>query len=135
MSKVKALPGAFPLHENRDFVTESEWVIFKLLCRPLNTFADDNAETLSETTGGQVTPERCDELIRTVRIHRLPGLGSWISRLLAQAGLSDTDLRTLPAGEITAAVNAKAGYAICNEATTRAIDALQLQWRGSEEEA
>ena len=132
MNNVQALPGAFPLHEDRDFLSESEWVIFKLLCRPVESFADDNAEALSAATGHQVSKERCDELIRIVRISQLQGLGTWISRLLAEAGFNDMDLREAKAESITAGVNEKAGYNLCNEATTRAMQALQLQWKGAE---
>jgi len=132
MHNVQALPGTFPLHENRDFLSESEWVIFKLLCKPVDSLAEADAQTLSEATGNQVSPERCDELIRIVRISQLQGLGSWIARLLAEAGFSDTDLRDRNAAEITDGINAKAGYNICNEATTRALHALQLQWKGAE---
>ncbi|MDX8406973.1 MAG: hypothetical protein R8L58_01160 [Mariprofundaceae bacterium] len=132
MSKIQSLPGAFPLHEDRDFISESEWVIFKLLCRPIDSFAKANAEELSQATGGQVSVERCDELIRIVRIKALPELGSWIARLFAEAGMSDTDIRELPAAEITARINTKSGYPLCNEATTRALAALQLKWRGAE---
>ncbi len=131
MHKVQALPGVFPLHENRDFLSESEWVIFKLLCKPVDSLAEENAESLSAATGNQVSPERCDELIRIVRISQLPGLGSWIARLLAKAGFNDTDLRNHDAVEITDSINAKAGYNICNEATTRALQTLQLQWKGA----
>ncbi|GAV19868.1 hypothetical protein MMIC_P0826 [Mariprofundus micogutta] len=132
MNNVKAFPGTFPLHEDRDFLSESEWVIFKLLCKPVDGIGEENAQELSEATGNQVTVERCNELIRIVRISRLQGLGSWISRLFAEAGFSDTDLRLLDAGQLTSAVNGKAGYNICNEATTRALHALQLQWKGAE---
>jgi len=135
MTQVQALPGAFPLHEDRDFLSESEWVIFKLLCRPVDTLAAAEADELSAATGGQVSPARCDELIRIVRIKSLPGLGSWIARLMAEAGLSDADVRELPADEITARINRKAGYPICNDATTRALAALQLQWRGAAADA
>ncbi len=130
MNNMQTLPGVFPLHEDRDFISESEWVIFKLLCRPIESFVDDSAEALSAATGHQVTAKRCDELIRIVRIHSLSGLGSWISRLFAEAGLSDEDVRLLSAEEVTGRVNAKAGYNLCNEATTRALTALQLQWKG-----
>jgi len=126
------MPGAFPLHEDREFLSESEWVIFKLICRPLESFADADAAELSAATGGQVSPERCDQLIRTVRIAQLEGLGSWIARLFAEAGFSDEDIRRQDAGTITAAINKKAGYNICNEATRRALHALQLQWRGAD---
>lgn len=132
MSNVKAFPGTFPLHEDRNFLAESEWVIFKLLCRPVDSFAEDDPESLSVATGSQVTPARCDELIRIVRINQLAGIGSWISRIFAQAGLNDSDIRELAAATITDRVNAKAGYKICNEATTRALAQLQLQWKGAE---
>lgn len=132
MHKVQALPGAFPLHENRDFLSESEWVIFKLLCKPVDSLAEEDAQSLSVATGNQVSPERCDELIRIVRISQLPGLGTWIARLLAEAGFSDTHLRNSSAAHITDSINKKAGYHICNEATTRALQALQLQWKGAE---
>ena len=132
MSNVKAFPGTFPLHEDHNFLTESEWVIFKLLCRPVESFAEDDPEELSVATGNQVTPTRCDELIRIVRIQQLSGIGSWISRIFAEAGLNDSDIRELPAEEITTRVNDKAGYNICNEATTRALAQLQLQWKGAQ---
>lgn len=131
MNKVQALPGAFPLHEDRNFLSESEWVIFKLLCKPVDSIAAEDAQALSTATGNQVSVARCDELIRIVRIAQLQGLGSWISRLFAEAGLSDADLRNRDASEITGKVNAKAGYHICNDATTRALHALQLQWKGA----
>jgi len=131
MNNVQALPGAFPLHEDRNFLSESEWVIFKLLCKPLDAFTDEDPEELSAATGNQVSVQRCDELIRIVRIEQLPGLGSWIARLLAEAGFSDADLRNRDAAELTNAINAKAGYNICNEATTRALGALQMQWKGA----
>jgi len=131
MNKVQALPGAFPLHEDRNFLSESEWVIFKLLCRPVDSLGEEDAEALSISTGNQVSVQRCDELIRIVRILQLPGLGSWIARLLAEAGFSDADIREKDAAEITQGINAKAGYQICNDATTRALGALQLQWKGA----
>ena len=132
MNKVQALPGAFPLHEDRDFLSESEWVIFKLLCKPVDSIAEEKPESLSEATGNQVTVARCDTLIRLVRISQLQGLGSWIARLMAEAGFSETDLRNKAASEITAGINTRAGYPICNDATTRALQALQLQWKGAE---
>ncbi len=109
MNKVQALPGAFPLHEDRNFLKESEWVIFKLLCRPVESFTEANAEELSAATGHQVTPERCAELISIVRIQQLPGLGSWISRLFAETGFSDNEVRDLPAHQITEQLNEKNG--------------------------
>jgi hypothetical protein len=131
MNKVQALPGTFPLHEKRNFLSESEWVIFKLLCRPVESFAQTDAEELSIATGHQVSPERCEELIRIVRIQQLPGLGSWIARLFAETGFSENEIRDLPASQITERLNGKLGYKLCNDATTRALAALQLQWKGS----
>jgi len=130
MSKVQALPGAFPLHEDRNFLSESEWVIFKLLCKPVESFVDENAEALSLATGHQVSVSRCNILIRTVRINQLHGLGSWISRLLAEAGFSDDDVRNQEASQIIDGVNTKAKYSICNDATLRALHKLQLEWKG-----
>jgi len=131
MSKVQALPGVFPLHEDRNFISESEWVIFKLLCKPVDSFALEDAEELSTATGNQVTVSRCDELIRTVRITRLDGLGSWISRLIAESGFNDADVRNRDADEIIDGVNRKVRYPICNEATARALHKLQLEWKGA----
>ena len=129
MSNVRALPGAFPLHENREFLSESEWVIFKLLCRPVESFAECDAEELSQATGGQVSEARCDQLIRIVRIQRLPGLGSWIARIMAETGFSDSDLCRVPASEIAGQINRKMGYPLLGDATIRALAALQLQWK------
>jgi len=131
-AEVRALPGAFPLHEDREFLKESEWVILKLLCRPVETLADADAGELSRACGGQIAVARCDELIRTVRIAALDGLGSWIARLLAEAGFSDEDVRTLPAQTLTRRINERAGYPLCNDATTRALATLQQQWKGAE---
>jgi len=130
MNTVQALPGAFPLHADKNFLAESEWVIFKLLCRPVESFPDNTAEELSHATGKQVSNKRCDELIRIVQIHALAGLGSWISRLLAETNLNADDVRSRDAAEIMQAVNDKAGYAICNEATIHALSSLQMQWKG-----
>lgn len=130
-ASVQRLPGVFPLHENKDFLRESEWVIFKLLCRSLDSLAEDDAESLSAATGGQVSVARCDELIRTIRISQLQGLGSWIARLLAESGLDLNDVRNLPSKEIIQRVNNKLGYPLCNEATVRALADLQLRWKGA----
>jgi len=126
------LPSAFPLHEDRNFLSESEWVIFKLLCKPLDSLNNEQADELSSATGNQVEVKRCDELIRIVRISQLQGLGSWIARLLAEAGFNEQDLLEQDASKITAAINNKAGYHICNEATTQALHKLQLEWNKSE---
>jgi len=132
MHKMKTLPGEFPLHEDRNFLSESEWVIFKLLCKPMDAIVDEDPQELSTATGNQVSVERCKMLIRIVRISRLQGLGSWVVRLFAEAGFSDEEIRHLDAASITEGVNKKAGYPICNDATARALHALQLQWKGAE---
>ncbi|TLS76202.1 hypothetical protein FE236_07390 [Mariprofundus erugo] len=122
---------AFPLQEEKDFLSESEWVIFKLLCKPVDSFIDSDADELSKATGGQVSPERCDELIRIVRIRHHAGVGSWIARIFAQAGLSHMDILQRPATEIAAIVNDKLGYPLCNEATCDALAQLQQQRAGT----
>lgn len=132
MGSVQALPGAFPLHEDKDFITESEWVILKLLCRPLLEIDGTDAEELSKASGGQITVERADELIRIVRISKLPGLGTWIARLLGEAELDAEQVKTMPPEEIMGRVNKRMGYPLCNDATIRALADLQLQWKGSE---
>jgi len=129
MNNVQTLPGAFPLGEDRDFLSESEWVILKLLCRPVNTLVDADAEELSQETGGQISPARCDELIRTVRIHQLDGLGSWAARLLAGCGFSDTDLLRQDVADMVDRVNASLGYPVFNAATMHALEVLQQRWR------
>jgi len=131
MAKVQALPGAFPLHEDRNFISESEWVIFKLLCKPLDSFTTEKAEDLSTATGSQVSIKRCDELIRIVHISQLDGLGSWIARIFAEAGFSNDDIRLQKAAHIIDVVNSKAKYPLCNDATMRALHKLQLEWKGT----
>lgn len=131
MNNVKSMPGAFPLHEDKNFITESEWVILKLLCRPVMEIGGTDAEELSAASGGQIRVERAGELIRIVRIASLPGLGSWIARLMAETGLDEEQVKSLPASEIMGRINDKAGYPICNDATVRALADLQLQWKGS----
>lgn len=128
MGEVKTLPGAFPLHQEREFLSESEWVILKLLCRPLDSLAEADAAELSQASGGQLSQPRCDELIRIVRIAALPGLGSWIARLMAGAGLDEQTVRTLAAEEIMQRINDHAGYPLCNRATVHALQELQADW-------
>lgn len=130
MNTVQTLPGIFPLHADKPFLSESEWVIFKLLCRPIESFPESSAEELSNATGKQVSPSRCKTLIQIVQINQLSGLGTWIARLFAEAGWSAEDIRHRDAAALMQAVNDKAGYAICNEATVHALTNLQLQWKG-----
>jgi len=126
---LKSLPGTFPLHEDKPFLNESEWVILKLLCRPLDSLAEADADELAQASGGQFTTERCRELISIVHISRLPGLGSWMARLIVEAGLSEQDVLNLHADELGERINAHMGYAICNAATNRALAGLQSEWR------
>ncbi len=127
-AQVQTMPGTFPLHEDRDFLRESEWIILKLLCRPVDSLATADADELSSASGGQLLPERCRQMIDIVRISSLPGLGTWISRLLIEAGLNEEDVLTLPAKDLTDHVNQHAGYPICNQATLHAIADLQSTW-------
>lgn len=130
-TNVQALPGAFPLHEDKNFITESEWVILKLLCRPLDKIGETNAEELSEASGGQIKIERANQLIHIVQIAELPGIGSWIARLMVEAGLDLEQIKTASADEIMNLINEHSGYPLCNDATVRALSDLQLQWKGS----
>ncbi|MES0371279.1 MAG: hypothetical protein ABUK11_03280 [Mariprofundaceae bacterium] len=130
-TNVQALPGAFPLHEDKNFITESEWVILKLLCRPLDKIGETTAEELSEASGGQIKVERAEQLIHIVRIAELPGIGSWIARLMVEAGLDLEQVKTSSADEIMNLINEHSGYPLCNDATVRALADLQLQWKGS----
>jgi len=133
MNNVQALPGAFPLHADKDFNTESEWVILKLLCRPLMEIDTTDAEELSRASGGQIRIERADELIRIVRISKLPGLGTWIARLMGEAGFDEAQVRTVKAEKIMARINERMGYPLCNDATVRALADLQIKWKGQRE--
>jgi len=127
-AQVQSMPGTVPLHENRDFLRESEWVILKLLCRPVDHLATASANELSRASGGQLAPERCEQLINIVRISKLPGLGTWIARLMVEAGMDKHALLTLSAEKLTGRVNAHATYPICNQATMHAIADLQRSW-------
>ena len=127
-ARIQTMPGTFPLHENRDFLRESEWVILKLLCRPVDSLATADADELSSASGEQLSPERCRQLINMVRISNLPGLGTWIARLISEAGLDEEAVLTLSAEDIVHRVNAHTGYPICNPATTHTIADLQASW-------
>ena len=129
---ILSLPGAFPLHQDKNYITESEWVIWKLLCRPLASLPESSPEELSLSTGGQISPERCDELIRIANIATLTGLGTWIARLLAETDYDVNEVCDKPADVILGSVNKRLGYKLCNDATIRAFEKLQLQWRGEE---
>jgi len=127
-AQIQPMPGTFPLHEDRNFLRESEWVILKLLCRPVDSLATADADELSSASGGQLSPERCQQIINIMRISSLPGLGTWISRLLVEAGLNEEVILTLPAEDLIGCVNEHAGYPICNQATIHAIADFQASW-------
>lgn len=131
-NNVHAMPGAFPLHQDKSYISESEWVIWKLLCRPLSSLPENTPEELSEATGNQISVERCNELVRIANIATLSGLGTWISRLLAETGYDVNDVCDKPADVLLDGLNKRLGYKLCNEATVRAFEKLQLQWRGEE---
>jgi len=130
MSNVQALPGVFPLHEDREFLSEREWVCLQLICHSKRTLADADATALSEATAGQISVERARDIIETARIARLEGLGTWIARLMVQAGLDAGSVRSMPAEEVMARINTHAGYTLCNAATVRALKDLQAAWAG-----
>ncbi|MDQ7001871.1 MAG: hypothetical protein Q9N02_04195 [Ghiorsea sp.] len=131
-NNVHAMPGAFPLHLDKNYISESEWVILQLLCRPLPSLPENTPEELSEATGSQISVARCDELIRIANIATLSGLGTWISRLLAETDYHVHDVCDKPANDLLDGINKRLGYPLCNDATVRAFELLQLQWRGEE---
>lgn len=131
-NNVFSLPGAFPLHQDKNYISESEWVIWKLLCRPLSSLPESTPEELSAATGGQISVARCDALVRIANIASLTGIGTWIARLLAETGYDVNEVCDLPASVLLGCVNKRLGYQLCNDATMRAFENLQLQWRGEE---
>jgi len=131
-NNVLSLPGAFPLHQDKKYISESEWVIWKLLCRPIESLPQSTPEELHASTGNQISVTRCDELIRIANIATLSGIGTWISRLLAETGYSVDDVCDKPADILLDGINKRLGYKLCNKATVRAFEKLQLQWRGEE---
>jgi len=133
-NNIMSLPGAFPLHADKNYISESEWVIWKLLCRPLTSLPESSPEELHLLTGGQISVARCDELCRIANIATLSNLGTWIARLLAETDYDVNDVCDMPANILLGGINNRLGYALCNDATIRAFDKLQLQWRGEERE-
>lgn len=128
MAQVHTLPRVFPLHEDREFLSESEWVILKLLCRPVSALADTEPAALAQASGGRISEQRARMLVNIARIAALPGLGTWIARLMAESGLDGEQIRRLPAAEIVARVNRHAGYPLLNRASEQAIARLQETW-------
>jgi len=127
---IRSLPGAFPLHQDKTYISESEWVIWKLLCRPIASLPESTPEELSLATGGQISEARCDELIRIANIATLTGLGTWIAKLLGETAYNVNEVCDKPAKILLDGINKRLGYKLCNEATIRAFEKLQLQWRG-----
>ena len=122
-------PEAFPLHEDRPFLSEREWTCLRLICHTEDSIADCDPDALAQATGGQIDAERAGQLVAIARMARLPGLGSWMARLLVEAGVREPDLTGQSADELLARVNARAGYPICNAATVAALALLQASWR------
>jgi len=131
VSNIRTLPGVFPLHEDREFLSEREWVCLQLICRSRQSLAHAAPDELSQATANQIGIERAREIIHTAQIAQLDGLGSWIARLMAQAGLNRDEIRSLPAKNIMARVNRNAGYELCNAATVHALTGLQQAWRNT----
>lgn len=132
---IRTLPNAFPLHQDKDYISEREWVIWKLLCRPLSSLPESSPQNLCAATGGQISVSRCDELIRITNIASLTGIGTWIARLLAESGFSTNDVCDQPAEALLGKINSRLGYPLCNQTTIHAFTQLQLQWRNEEAEA
>ncbi len=106
-----------------------EEVLLRLLCIGEEELAKIAPEELARRAGGQISQARADEIVRTARLARLPGLGSWAARLLAEAGLDEADVRRLDAEELAARVNARFGYPIWNDEAVARLRALQAHWR------
>jgi len=131
MNNVQTLPGVFPLHEDREYLSEREWVCLQLTCHSRKSLVDVSPENLSRATAGQISVARANEIIHTAQIARLDGLGSWIARLMVQAGLNADSVRSLPAAEVMGLVNKNAGYKLCNAASIRGLTGLQQVWSNS----
>jgi hypothetical protein len=95
---------------------------------------ESTPEEVSRNTGGQISVQRCDELIRIANIASLSGLGTWMARLLAESGYDVNDVCNKPAHVLLDSINKRLGYPLCNDATIRAFEHLQLQWRDEEKQ-
>ena len=124
-------PAAFPLDEDRPFLSEREWTCLRLICHTEASIADSDPQALAEATANQIDPARAAQLVEIARMARLPGLGTWMARLLVEADVSLDDLTGKSADELLARVNAQAGYPICNAATIAAFALLQAGWRNT----
>ncbi len=128
-------PEAFPLHENRPFLSEREWTCLRLICHTEDSIADCDPGELAEATANQIDAHRAGQLVAIARMSRLPGLGSWMARLLAEAGVHENELTEQSADTLLARVNTQAGYPICNAATVAALALLQASWRQTQARA
>jgi hypothetical protein len=121
--------GAFPLQENRPFLSEREWTCLRLICHTEDSIADSDPHALAEATAHQIAPARAAQLVEIARMARLPGLGTWMARLLVEAGVTTADLTATSADALLAKVNAQVGYPVCNAATIAAFALLQAAWK------
>jgi Domain of unknown function (DUF4332) len=124
-------PEAFPLDEDRPFLSEREWTCLRLICHNQDSIADSDPRALAEATAQQIDAERAGQLVEIARMARLPGLGTWMARLLVEAGVSMDELTEKSADALLARVNAEVGYPICNAATIAAFSLLQAAWRNT----
>jgi hypothetical protein len=124
-------PESFPLDENRPFLSEREWTCLRLICHSEDSIADSDPHALAEATAHQIDDRRAAQLVEITRMARLPGLGTWMARLLVEAGVGMNDLSAKSADELLDRVNARAGYPICNAATIAAFALLQAAWRNA----
>jgi len=120
---------AFPFGKEQPFLREHEWVILKLLCLPLPELAKMRPDELVQASGGRISPQRADELIRIVRLAQLPGLGSWAARLFAEAGLDEEALRTDAPEKIAAKLQERFGYPMMSKEDQARLAELQRAWR------
>ena len=119
----------FPFGEDRSFLRAHEEVLLGLLGLDADALADAAPAELAARSGGRIDEARADEIVRTARLARLPGLGTWAARLLAEAGLDPDAARTRPAAELAARVNARLGYPVWNDESIARLAALQARWR------
>jgi hypothetical protein len=131
MSKAANRPGAFPLAENRPFLSEREWTCLRLICHTEDSIADSDPQALAEATANQIEPARAMQLVEIARMARLPGLGTWMARLLVEAGVTVPDLTEKSADELLAQVNAQVGYPVCDATTIAAFALLQAAWKNA----
>lgn len=128
MLKADRLLKRLPLDEDRPFLSEKEEICLRLLLIDQASLADMPAEKLVELTAGQIGPERAQTVCTIAKMARLPGIGTWFARLAVEAGLDIQAIRTLPAEEIVAIINAHMGYPVCDAHTANKLKKLRDQW-------